>query len=347
VQHTVASLFFGWLRHADRRRFEIVTYHLGPTRDAVTEAFERTSDRFHHLSGTFREAALQIGADAPDVLVYLDLGMASVPSQLAALRLAPVQCVAWGHPVTSGLPTIDYFLSAASMEPRNAGAHYTETVVRLPGIGVAVQRPGSPATHVQKSSFGLPAESVVYCCAQSPFKYLPQHDRLIVEIARRVPRAHFVLTTTHASALALERRLRRAFRRARMDEERVRRVPRQSATGYLGLLAASDVFLDTVGWNGGHTTLEAVALGLPVITWPGRFMRSRHSAGILNTLGVTDTIAGSGREYVRLAVRAGTDPAWRRQISRRMRGRHAFLYDRHEPVRALEEFYRRALRAAR
>jgi predicted O-linked N-acetylglucosamine transferase (SPINDLY family) len=145
----------------------------------------------------------------------------------------------------------------------------------------------------------------------------------------------------------LERRLRRAFAAAGLDPERVHRVPRQSATGYLRLVAASDVFLDSVGWNGGQTTLEAVALGVPVVTWPGRLMRGRHGLGILSTLGVTNTIGRSAGEYVGLAVRAGLDSAWRARISARMHRRHARLFDDRRPVRALERFYRRAVREAR
>ena len=72
---------------------------------------------------------------APHVLLYPEVGMDMIVGWLAAQRLAPVQCVAWGHPETTGMPTIDYFLSSDFMEPPDAATHYTESLVRMPHLG--------------------------------------------------------------------------------------------------------------------------------------------------------------------------------------------------------------------
>jgi len=115
----------GWISQLDRSRFKIFGYHIGSRQDAETKAAAALCDKFVQrvlkVDG-WRRAIL---ADAPHVLIYPGLMMDTVSIQLAALRLAPVQLNSWGHPETSGMPTLDYFLSSDLMEPADADAHYT------------------------------------------------------------------------------------------------------------------------------------------------------------------------------------------------------------------------------
>ena len=116
----------GWLSQLDRRRFTLFGYHTGQRQDEATREAASLCQRFVQgpLSlARWREA---IGVDAPHVLIYPEVGMDPAAALLAAQRLAPVQCISWGHPDTSGLPTIDYYLSSALMELPEAQAHYTE-----------------------------------------------------------------------------------------------------------------------------------------------------------------------------------------------------------------------------
>ena len=136
-QHTVGKLFLGWLRYCDRQKFEIHCYSLNREQDAIAQEIQRYSDAFHQISGDLEGMCQQILNDELHVLTFLDIGMHPKTSQIASLRLAPVQCLTWGHPVTSGLPTVDYFLSSNLMEPENGEEHYSEQLVRLPHIGIA------------------------------------------------------------------------------------------------------------------------------------------------------------------------------------------------------------------
>ena len=135
--HTIFRLFLeSWLAELDRDRFEIVAFHTGQSHDRETARAATLSGRFVHgltSAAQWREAVLR---EEPHVLLYPEVGMDPVAARLAAQRLAPVQCVAWGHPETTGMPTMDYFLSADLMEPPGADAHYTEQLVRLPGLGL-------------------------------------------------------------------------------------------------------------------------------------------------------------------------------------------------------------------
>jgi len=346
----IDPLFLGWMTGHDRSRFEIVAYQVGGAVGPSSHPFTTAATRFHHVPEDLEGLCRRILEDQLHVLVFLYLGMSPMLSQLAGLRMAPIQCAAWGHPITTGLPTIDYFISNDLMEPDNAAAHYTETLERLPGLGVSLPPLFLPPLRKTRSEFGLPDDAVLYVSIQASAKYLPQHDHVLPAIARRVPNALFVLMERRGSQVmdVLRHRLRNAFERAGLDGDRfVRVLPKQEFDAYLDLLQVADVFLDTIGWSGGLTTLDAVQCGLPVVTLPGEFLRGRQSTGILKQMGVEDTIAASLDEYVEIAARLGLDGQWRRHISARLLERRSRLSDDRTWLPALEDFYRRIVSARR
>lgn len=341
-RHTVAKLFLGWLKAHDKDRFEVHAYHLGTRIDPMTHQYARAADRFRHLQGPFEHICRRIAEDQLHVLVYLDIGMDEITTRLASLFLAPVQCAAWGHPVTTGLPTLDYFISSELMEPANADEHYSERLIRLPGIGVNV-----PQAHVEendrvRADFGLRENDVVYLSPQSSFKYLPQHDQLFPRIAARVPNSKFVFLSSGSDNVTniLKGRLLRAFDSHGLDGHVfVVFLPGQGHRDYLGLNGIADVFLDQPGWSGGMTTIEALGCHLPVVTWPGQFMRGRHSCAFLRKMGLEETIASDLDNFVDIAARLGNDAAWRQQLSREIAGRKHLLFNDSSCVAALEGFY--------
>lgn len=350
--HTVGKLFRGWMERLDRSRFDVYCYHLGVQRDEVTQRIEAAStdlyqivdDAFYTDRSAFERVCKRVRDDRLHVLVYPEIGMDEGTLLLAALRLAPVQCAAWGHPVTPGLPSLDYFLSSELMEPEGGEAHYNERLVRLPNLSICYARPPQ-ARGVDRAGLGLRPGAVVYLSCQSPYKYLPQYDGLFPAIAREVPAAQFVFLRHSVGALTekLKARLQRAFDAAGLELERFCVfLPRLSQSEYYALNAAGDVFLDTPAWSGGNTTLEAVACGLPVVTWPGPLMRQRHSYAVLRRLGIEETIAASAADYVAIAARLGRDPEWRREISERTRAVSDRVFDDLAAVRALEDFLTQA-----
>src|SRR5205085_186348 len=122
------------------------------------------------------ELAARLRASAFDVIVYPEVGMDATTFALAALRLAPLQCAGWGHPVTTGLPSIDAFFTSGMMEPPDADDHYRERLVRLPGLGTRYPAPAVPPG-VTRAEVGLPDDVALLLCPQSLFKIHPDDDR--------------------------------------------------------------------------------------------------------------------------------------------------------------------------
>jgi predicted O-linked N-acetylglucosamine transferase (SPINDLY family) len=343
--HSVGNMSIGWLRYCDRSMFEIHTYYTGTKVDAVTKEFEQYSDRFYQIPHNDLEAICsQIQTDRLHILVFPDIGMQPQTTQVAALRLAPVQCVWAGHPVTTGLPTIDYFLSSDGMEPSEAESHYSEQLVRLPKLGFSYTRLPMPSKLQSRTDLQLAEDCVLYLSCQMLFKYLPQYDYIFAEIAARVPQAKIAFFGRSEDSYLtdkLNRRLRKAFEQVGLDMEKYcLMLPRLVWEEYMNWLLVADVSLDTIGFSGGNTTLQAIACNLPVVTLPGEFMRGRVSYGMLQTLGVLDTVAYSTEEYIEIAVKLGKDPNWRKQIVEKISSHHGNLFDDRVAIKALEQFYK-------
>ncbi len=262
--------------------------------------------------------------------------------RLAALRLAATQVAAWGQPATSGLPTIDWFLSAALVEAPGAGSHYTERLHVLPDLSICFQPRERTPPETGRAGYGLADPEIVYLCSQSLCKCLPRFVRLLPAIASRVPGSRFVFIEDPTSRVSTKRFnswIREVFAAAGMDgDTRVTVLPRQNYERYLGLNRLADVFIDTIGWSGCTTTLDAADAGLPVVTMDGEFFRGRQSAGILRRAGLGDTVARDEAEYVERAVRLGLDPAARARTRERLRAGARMLRDDRAATDALGTF---------
>jgi predicted O-linked N-acetylglucosamine transferase (SPINDLY family) len=344
----------GWLEGCDRDKFEIFCYNTGSYLgiSSTNKKIQLLSDFYYYIPDNLEAVSQQIFKDQLHILVFLAIGMWAPTTQLASLRLAPIQCTAWGHPVTSGLPTIDYFLSGDLLEPENAQEHYTEQLVRLPNLGISYPKPLIPKLTKTRSDFQLRDRAVIYLSCQFSFKYLPQYDYIFVEIVRRVPQAQLVFVfrskVFHDASKILEtkfrQRLHNAFAAVNLNmEDYCVFLPAQDWESYTSLMLNSDVFLDTLSFSGGHTTFDAVACNLPIVTCAGELMRGRQSCGILKMLGVTDTIAQNEAEYIEIAVKLGLDLKWRQDISQSMSEGHAYLYEDKTCVQGLEQFYQQVV----
>lgn len=332
----------GWISQLDRQRFKILGYHTGLAQDEQTELAAAMCDRFVKgplsIDG-WREA---IAADAPHVLIYPEVGMNPVAVKLAAQRLAAVQCGSWGHPETSGLPTMDYYLSSELMEPPEASAHYTEKLVRLPNLSVYYEPLTTTFTPTSRSEHGLPQSAPIFWCGQSLFKYLPQFDCVFPRIAREVPDCQFVFihfpAGSHIKAL-FRQRLDRAFRNYGLDFEKYCVIrPQLDPGSFAALLGQCDIVLDSIGWSGCNSTLESLQFDLPIVTMPGQLMRSRHTQAILTMMGVKTTVASNLDEYVAIAARLANDPDWRAEIKGTIAQKKHVVYRDHTCISALEDF---------
>ena len=337
------ALIKGWMLHLDRRRFELHVFHLGKTQGRETALARSLANSFVDGRGALPQWAESILAQGIDVLVYPEIGMDPMTAKLANLRLAAVQVAAWGHPETTGLPTMDYYVSAQDLEGEGAEGHYTEKLVRLPHLGCCWR----PLAVTATASDIIAPDRPLLLCPGAPFKYAPPSDGVLVDIARRLGRCRLVFFTQPAQAglcFRLRRRLEQAFRGAGLDfDDYGVFIPWLDRPAFYGLMQRADLCLDTIGFSGFNTAMQAVECALPVVTRKGRFLRGRLASGILQRIGLAELVAETDEDYVGTAVRLASDGGYREMIRTRITASRAILMDDREPIRAFEEFLVAAL----
>lgn len=294
----------GVLAHLDTREFEVYLYHTGALADEETSWARAHVAHFVQGPRSVTQWVTEIRQAGPDVIFYPEVGMDPASCTLAALRLAPLQIAGWGHPVTTGLPTIDWFVSAELIEGPAADQHYRERLIRLPGTGVHTEFSAVQLGHWD----GPPRRQDVvrFALCQQPIKFDPEDDELLARIVKEAGAAELWLATPANmpwTAVKLRERLSAAFRAEGLDPDVHLRTTDWLPRGqFLSFLHAMDIYLDCPAFSGYTTAWQAVHCGLPIVTLEGPFMRQRLAAGLLRQVGMTDGITGSREQYVTTAA---------------------------------------------
>jgi uncharacterized protein (TIGR03032 family) len=304
--HTIGKLNVGIIEELDRKRFEVVVLATATRDDAITQRLRKAADRFVGVPHEIGRALDVVAEQELDILHFPDIGMAPFTYGLAHSRLAPVQTTTWGHPVTSGLPTIDSFISCQEAEPTDAQSHYTEKLILLPRLNVCLDRPQRNGPSRSRSHFRLADDAHVYACPQMLFKFHPDFDEAIAGILRGDNRG--VLVVLESKYPEWKQLLLDRWSRTMPDiVERIHFLRQMPRSDFLKLLACSDVMLDPFPFGGGHSSYESLALGLPIVTFPGEFLRGRLTYAMYRQTGYIDAVAANRNEYVNTALRLGTD----------------------------------------
>ena len=342
---TVGMYFAAWIEYLASHGWEVILAHVGAYRDDWTEHLARCAHGEVTLTGAFTDRVGRLRELDADLALYPELGMDSSVLGLAALRLARVQVCAWGHPSTTGLPTIDAFLSCADMEPADAASHYTESLHLLPGLGTRYPPPSIPAP-APRASLGLPDDRRLYLVPQSLFKLHPDNDAVLAHIVENDANALLVLFTgiERGATDNVRTRLTTALRGVVLQPEKhLLWLAQRTREEYLQVNLACDVMVDSLHWSGGNTSLDALHCGLPVVTHPGALMRGRQSAAMLKTMDCAELIADSARGLAALCVEIASDRQRRASLGTRIRGALPRLTESDEPLASLNDTLRRLL----
>jgi len=339
-KHTIGRLMRGLIGRIDRERFHVTVLSPSVRHDRLDPGVQQAADDVVELTRRLPIALQRAASARLDVLAYPDVGMDPFTTTLARSRLAKRQCVMWGHPVTTGMPSIDDFLSSELLELDEAEGHYTERLVRLKTLPCFYERPETPS-NVARSEFGLPYDRPIYLCPQSLFKLHPDFDANLSEILTEDRRGLLVLIDPpHDHWKELLRRRWWPVFGDRLD--RVQFLPRMSRDRFLRLIATADVMLDPVHFGGGNTNYEALSLGAPVVTLPSRFLRGRVALGLYRRMGVADCVVETDEQYVERSVQIANDRDFRVAVKDRIQSTCDVLFHDDSAVRELEAFWLQA-----
>ena len=335
------ALIKGWFQSFDLERFEIVVFSFADRVDPETSWARSRSDVFVSGPKTPSQWVAAMREQNCEILLYPAVGLLPMALKLASLRLAPVQINTWGHPDTSGLPTLDYYVSADCFEPADAQDHYSERLVLLPHLGNRIQPLALPSSDPGFAAMNIDLERPILVCPGSPFKYQPAHDHIFVEIAQRIPDAQLVFFRPSVATLAnlLHVRITKEFEAAGLNVmDHVRFVRWLNFQEYHCLLKRADVMLDTIGFSGYNTAVQAIECGLPLVTREGRFLRGRLASGVLRRMDLMELIVQTKADYVDLVVRLAADRDYQAHIRHEIEQRRSVLFDDQSAMGPFQDF---------
>jgi predicted O-linked N-acetylglucosamine transferase (SPINDLY family) len=345
--HSVGRTTIGLIRDLPRADFDVYVFAVAPRpNDDWADAIRGAADHYVSLPAALEQVRETIDAAQLDVLLFADIGMHPLTYFLALWRLAPIQLVTWGHSVTSGIDTIDYYVSSDAIEAPGSEDQYTEKLLRLPGYFMPrYRRPALEGPRKTRRQLGLPEDAHIYYCPQNLFKLHPDFDATLKAILELDPRAGILLMESRKSWATLIRK--RFARTLGAAASRVHFVGRMPQPDFLQYIAAADVILDPFYFGGCNSSCEALALGVPVVTLPAFQLPGRFTLGLYKEIGVEDCIAGSPEQYAEIAVRLARQPDYRRSVSERISARCGQLFDRPDTGVALGEALLRIAETAR
>jgi protein O-GlcNAc transferase len=304
--HPIAFLHLPYLRYFDPHKFELLVYSSAPEPDAYTRQARAAAERWRNVAGKSPEwIAKVIRQDRVDILIDITGHFARSPLPVFALRPAPLQISIPGYPATTGLRVMDYKLVDRWTDPPGMTEHlYTEKLFRL-GRPIACYAPPEDAPLPGR----LPLETNGYTtfgCFNNRPKIHPGLMLLWVQILRRTGRSRLLFHHTFGGHREVTSEFRdpiaRFFRSHGISSRRLDFVGGVPVADHLAAMACADIALDTFPYHGMTTTLEALWMGVPVLSLAGRAHASRAGVSILTCAGLAEWIVNTPEEYVERAV---------------------------------------------
>ncbi len=331
--HPIGFCFSALLKAFNRDQFSLTYFRL-PVKGSdfvfVNTKEQLGKIRCIDLPEDVIAARTLIADQSVDILWYTDVAMMAQTYFLAHARLAPIQCVSAGHPMTTGIPTMDYFISSQWLEGENAQDAYSEKLILLPTLPVIYEDfPHQPLNH-NRAEFGLPEQGSIYFCCQTLFKVHPSMDEVFKKILEQDPQGWIVFGYKGTTlAEKLEKRLEQSLGPL---SQRCLFIPRVHQHQFFNLLSCVDVLLDTFPFGGGNTTFQGLSMGVPIITMDNCELRGASTKALYRMMGMDEGIALSLEEYAQKCVQIAQDHQIRQHIRDKIRQRKSILFSQKDQI---------------
>jgi protein O-GlcNAc transferase len=321
-RHQAATYAFGGvIVHHDPAQFEIVCYSDTPEEDDLTADLRNSAGKWRRtIDLSDSQLAEAVRKDRIDILVDLAGHMRGNRLRTFALKPAPIQVTAWGEPTGTGLTAIDYLFADPVLVPASERPLLAEQVVDLPNfLGFwspdALPQPG-PLPAIERGY-------VTFGSFNRRAKIIDPVLRLWGAILRGVPNSRLVLKDRVLALEHARNAITGALAEQGISADRVTLLGPVSRKAHFAAYGDIDIALDPFPHGGGMTTLEALWMGVPVVTAPGGTISSRLAAATLTAAQLTDFIATDHRHYVELAVKKASDLSSLADLRSRLRDRLA------------------------
>lgn len=310
--------------------------------NVLQRQLNRDDLRWFTISENLVEALQQLRAARFSLMYFWEVGSDSLNYFLALLRVARHQCTSWGSPETTGVAAVDTYLTARPWQDTNRD-HYSEDLLQLPLIPCCYTPPAATAVGaVTRADLSCAPNKPMIFCPQNLFKFHPDFDhtlRKILDKDRHIFIAIVAGKRKHWTTLLLKR-----LERVLGDKiQRIKVLPRLDYADYLAMVQQCDVLLDSLYFSGGNTSFEGLALGTPIVTLPGTFLRGRFTYGCYQQMGnknlLDACVAKDPDDWVDKVVHTATDKQQQHQIKEHLKQSAHHLFERRDAA----EFFQQSL----
>lgn len=346
-RHSVGFLSEATLRNLSRDLLDVVYYYYQGWKNEDMASHDNMYQKFRsHENLHFRffpgetkppQVAAQAREDRIDIMVFMDSITSYDANIVAALRAAPIQ-IGWLGGDAVGLPEFDYFFADPYILPEDAQADYHEKIIRLPSYCAVDYLDVLPADKIDfRAKLRIDPQDIVLLTAASAYKRTPECIDAHLQILKAVPNGILIVKGSGEIATVIRRYQERAKELDVLD--RVRFLAQASSVEeHRGQLALVDLVLDTFPYTGATHTMEALYMGVPVLTLVGRHYYGRMSYSLLKNVGLEDCITWSVEEFIQRGIQLGNDPEWINRIKRQIKDsrRWSVIWDPREHARSME-----------
>jgi len=338
--HTIGKLFRGTIFELNQNKFEIYIFHTNKTKKGKIFSDFLSKEINYNLKNvilpnSFEEKVEMIKSKKLDLVFYPDIGMSSDLYFLTFIRFAKYQITSWGHPISTGNPNIDFFISSSKSEIKNAQSHYSEKLIFLDHMLYYYK----PETSLTLNSDSMNNQNI-YSCPQTLFKIHPDFDQMIKQILvkDRKAKIYFIKDSNKTLFKKLIARFKKTIG---SDMDRIIFNETMSVENYLNHCGSSSVLLDPIIYGGGNSFYESMIYGTPTVTLPTNYLKNRLTLGAYNQMEVEDApIVNSPEQYVDKAVEiANYEP--KKLLETKARYKDAAfnkLFENKKYINKLEEF---------
>jgi len=310
----------GIIRNLPRELFDVtVFFYFKPSDDLGNFIWNSQNTNIVLPDSSIFERRTVIEQQKLDILVYCDIGMAPDTYFLAYSKLAPVQCNTWGHSDTSGIDTIDYYLSSIYYEKEQPQENYSEKLVLLDSLCTFYYKIIEQPQIVNKNHFAFSNNTNIYLSSQVLFKLNPDFDHIINNILNNDPNGVCVFIKMNLGSYIQDIIINRMEKVLKHNMTRVHFIEWQKCErDFYKLLSMADVIIDPYPFGGCNTSFSAFSMGIPIVTKPAQCINGRFTHGLYKKMNILDLVANTNEEYVNLANKCAMDKNFRKSISNKI-----------------------------
>ena len=308
TDHTIGKLYKGIILNLDKNKFDIKVFHTTKTKKGaiyqdLIDAEKNNQINNFILPTKFEQRQKMILSENLDILFYPEIGLSLELYYLSFIRLATYQITSWGHPETTGIDTLDYFLTSKLIESQNSNKKFSEKLLYADFLPMYYYTP----VIKEKLDVNILSKNNIYSCPQTLFKIHPEFDIVLGKILEEDKKAK-IYFIKDSDNVYYKKLLNRFKKNKKINLDRIEFISGLSWEDYINHCGKASVLLDPFYFSAGNSFYEAMFYGTPTITKPTKYTKSRLVLGAYNQMEIENApVVNNVDDYIGKAVEIAND----------------------------------------